>query len=80
MYTFRISGDGQAIYQLSPSQFQRVSITKHDNLNIPSCFPELYMSICDPTPQSKGVLNDLLSGLTTPTVVNRDKICKLNIL
>jgi hypothetical protein len=76
LYSYRVSGNGQCLYQLSPSQFQRLSVTSVDHLNIPLAYPELYVPIEGPVPLSKGMLNDLFIGLTSPAAINRDKVCK----
>jgi hypothetical protein len=74
LYSYRVSGNGQCLYQLSPSQFQRLSVTSVDHLNIPLAYPELYVPIEGPVPLSKGMLNDLFIGLTSPAAINRDKV------
>ena len=74
LYTFRISGNGQALYQTTPSQFQRLSVTAHDNLNIPLSRPIMHQLLEGPT-HNKGLLQ-MLVGVASPTSGDKKEICK----
>ena len=74
LHTFQVSGDGQAVYFTSPSEIQRLSVTRDDHLNHPECLPELYVERPDPEPAQAGGILSWVKG--SGTKVDRDELCE----
>ena len=67
LYTFQVSVDGQAVYQTTPSEFQRVSLITPDNLNLPYSLPNVYVTHEGPQRTKKSLLKK---------AVDRNEFCK----
>ncbi|XP_064404404.1 syntaxin-binding protein 5-like isoform X2 [Halichondria panicea] len=74
--TFHVSGPGQAIFMSSDSELQRLSLVTEDKLNLPACFPDLYVNLADPEPYQGGVGKRILDALFTsgPATVDRENL------
>ena len=55
---------------------QRLSLTQSNQLNYPTCLPDLYVERDNPQPESKGILSTLFKQ---GSVVNREELCRLGV-
>ena len=72
--SFKVACDGQGIYLATPTQIQRVSLIKTNQLNFPESLPDIHCSNRDdPQPTSKGLFHALFKQGST---VDRSELCK----
>ena len=75
--TFRFGKGGEAVYLTSPTEVQRIALTKRKQKEFIEGLGTLFTVVSTPEPRQKGFFQAFFSS--TPSPIDREELCRCNL-
>ena len=76
--TFRFGKGGEAVYLTSPTEVQRIALTKRKQKEFIEGLGTLFTVVSTPEPRQKGFFQTFFSS--TPSPIDREELCTCNLI